>query len=137
MPRLDLGTCRVVSVYGPFASRALVDMSTKDAEKLLGDRLGDLAPSRVVDAIQRDLDAMPSGLSVSALAATALALGFELEHPYNSATSKSMCAKTLIESLDRLRALAPAEREADDLDDLAARRTARLGGSAAEHAGGP
>lgn len=61
-----------------------------------------------------------------------MALARELDDPDNSATSKSMCANSLRDTLDRMRELLPAEEEADALDDLAARRTARLaGGSAA------
>lgn len=88
-------------------------------------------PSKVADATQRDLDTLPGTLAGSALAATALALARELDKPRNSATSKAMCARALSDVLSQLRALAPANREDDGLDDIAARRRARLAGGSA------
>jgi hypothetical protein len=88
---------------------------------------------KVVDAVQRDLAAiakLDKGLARSGLAASALALAKELDNPENSATSKSMCARALTEQLDHLRELAPDEEKGDKLDDLSARRAARLAGSA-------
>lgn len=67
----------------------------------------------------------PSG---SALGAVALALAREVDAAGNSATSKSMCARALVETLDRLRGLVPAEESADGLDELASRRAARVAG---------
>jgi hypothetical protein len=43
----------------------------------------------------------------------------------NSATSKSMCARALSETLEKLEALAPPEQLPDELDDLARRRAER------------
>lgn len=83
----------------------------------------------VVDAVRRDvaeLERRLKGIKDSALAATALALAAEIDDPGNSATSKSMCARALTETLDRLRELAPAEAAGDKLDDLSARREKRL-----------
>ena len=37
-----------------------------------------------------------------------------------------MCAKALLETLDRLRQLAPPVEEVDGIDELRARRAARL-----------
>lgn len=82
----------------------------------------------VVAATRRDLKDLAKRdepLARSALAASALALARELDNP-NSATSKSMCANALRDTLDRLRELAPAEKEQDRLDELADRRTRRL-----------
>jgi hypothetical protein len=64
-------------------------------------------------------------LAASGLAATALALSRELDAPSNSATSKSMCAKALMDALDQLRTLTPAEEDHDKVDDLAKQREAR------------
>lgn len=86
----------------------------------------------VYEAVERDLAKIrrrSEELADSALAATALAMAAEIDAD-NSATSKSMCAARLTETMDRLRELAPAEQEGDYLDDLAARRTARLEGRA-------
>jgi pyruvate/2-oxoglutarate dehydrogenase complex dihydrolipoamide acyltransferase (E2) component len=83
------------------------------------------AEEGVVAAVKRDLADM-GAVGRSALAASALALARELDNPENSATSKSMCAKALIETMDRLRAQAPPKKENDRLDELAARRAARV-----------
>jgi hypothetical protein len=81
-------------------------------------------------AVERDLKGM-GAVADSALAATARALARELDDPGNSATSKSMCARALAETLDRLLALAPPKKEADKLDELNARRAKRRGAAAA------
>lgn len=83
----------------------------------------------VVDAVRRDvaeLERRLKGIKDSALAATALALAAEIDDPGNSATSKSMCARALTETLDRLVELAPVEAAGDQLDDLSLRREKRL-----------
>jgi hypothetical protein len=88
----------------------------------------------VAAAVERDLAEIrrrDSDLADSALAASALTLACELDKPGNSATSKSMCARVLVDTLDRLRELAPPDEENDGLDDLARKRAARLGGRAA------
>ena len=74
---------------------------------------------------------MPPLAARSGLAMAALALAREIDAPTNSATSKSMCARSLLDTLDRLRELTPPAQEADGLDDLARRRLARRAGSAA------
>jgi hypothetical protein len=120
---------QVVSVFGPFSSRALVEMSVKDAEELFPDGLGSAGSSRVVDAVERDLATIRQvvpALADSALAATAISLAYEIEHPYNSATSKSMCAKALMDAMATLRELAPPKQERDDLDEISAARARRL-----------
>lgn len=58
-------------------------------------------------------------------------MAYEIENPFNSATSKSMCAKALLETLDTLRELSPPAEEGDALDELASRRAVRLARSAA------
>lgn len=50
----------------------------------------------------------------------------ELDAMKNSATSKSMCAKALLDTLDRIRELLPEKEEGDELDDLARKRAERL-----------
>ena len=79
----------------------------------------------VLAALERDLRDLPPAVARGPLAATALALAGQIDDPGNSATSKSMCARSLLDTLDQLRALAPPEQEDDSLDDLAARRAAR------------
>jgi hypothetical protein len=83
----------------------------------------------VTEAVERDIKAISrrdKALADSALAALALSLAAELDNQGNSATSKSMCAKTLLDALERLQELAPDEETKDNLDDLSARRAARL-----------
>jgi hypothetical protein len=48
----------------------------------------------------------------------------------NSATSKSMCAKALQDTLRELRELAPAARKEDAIDQLAKQRAKRRSGGA-------
>jgi hypothetical protein len=116
---------RVLSVFGPFASRALVELPVALAEELFDGPPAANGRTSVVDAIERDLAEMPERVRGSALAATAVQLAYELQDPYNSATSKSMCAKSLMEALAALRALAPPKRKADDVDEIADRRAQR------------
>lgn len=88
----------------------------------------------VAAAVARDLAEMAlraPGIDESTLAAAALELARQLDDVGNSATSKSMCARSLIETMDKLRELAPPEEESDALDDLAAKRAARLARRAA------
>jgi hypothetical protein len=85
---------------------------------------------KVATAVRRELRALRArapALADSALAASALVLAQQLDDPGNSATSKASCQRALRETLDRLRDLAPADGNMDPLDDLAARRAARLG----------
>ena len=86
----------------------------------------------VAQAVERDLSRMPDHLATGGLAMSAIALAREIDDPTNSATSKSMCSRSLLDAIDRLRELTPADQEDDGLDDLTQRREARrAGGSAA------
>jgi hypothetical protein len=84
----------------------------------------------VVEAVQADIAALGSRAVGSTLAETALALARELDKPKNSATSKSMCAKAMIDVLRELWSQAPPKREADGVTDLNAERAARRAGVA-------
>jgi hypothetical protein len=79
----------------------------------------------VVEAVNFDLEQLGEDLSKTSLAASALALAAEMDEPGNSATSKSMCAKALLETMDRLRQLAPPKREKTRRDELADKRATR------------
>lgn len=83
----------------------------------------------VVEAVERELARLHKrgavDLADSAMAAAALALALEIDTGGNSATSKSMCAKELRETLSALWAAAPPEEAMDDLDELAQRRASR------------
>lgn len=59
-------------------------------------------------------------------AAVALSLAREMDVSGNSATSKSMCAKALMEAMERLRAMAPPAETKDGVDEIAAKRAARV-----------
>jgi hypothetical protein len=84
----------------------------------------------VVVAVEQELEDLGPVAAGSALAAAALALARELDVP-NSATSKSMCAKALVEVLREVRALAPARKETDGVDELTTRRAERRAAAAA------
>ena len=83
----------------------------------------------VVGGVERDLEELAvrdAGLARSGLAAAALALARELDNSKNSATSRAMCSRALVETLDRLWELAPEAEETDRLDDLSSRRASRI-----------
>jgi hypothetical protein len=82
----------------------------------------------VAKAVQADIAALGALAVGSTLAETALALARELDKPKNSATSKSMCAKAMIDVLRELRSQAPPKQEADGVTDLNAERAARRAG---------
>lgn len=84
----------------------------------------------VETATRSDLAGMPGDLAGSALAASALELARGLDGP-NSLTSKSMAAKAHSELMERLRELAPPVVQEDGLDEISARRRARIAGGTA------
>jgi hypothetical protein len=82
----------------------------------------------VEQGVARDIAAITRrdpDLAEGGLAMAALQLAKELDDPGNSATSKSMCGKTLADTLATLRSLAPPEAKRDSIDDLAAARARR------------
>jgi hypothetical protein len=90
-------------------------------------------PVSVVKALEKDLKEIrrrAPDLADSILVATLYEMARQLDSPKNSATSKSMCAKALLDGLDRLHAQLPVAEEQDAVDDLAARRARRLAGGA-------
>lgn len=95
------------------------------------------ATGDVTAAIVRDLKAIAkvdADLARSGLAASAVALARKIDDPGTSATAVSMCARSLLDTLDRIRDLMPDEEEGDGLDDLTARRAARVARSSASPA---
>jgi hypothetical protein len=78
----------------------------------------------VVAAVERELVSLPSVLREGALAAAAVALAEILDDVHNSATSRSMVAKELRETLASLRALAPPVERKDELSELRSARAA-------------
>lgn len=125
---------RVVSVFGMFNGRVLVEMSDTTAAKLFAGPLEASSRTGLVEAVERDIALIADRsleLAGSGLAASALAMALEIENPFNSATSKSMCATGLRDALAQLRELIPQESEEDALDDLARRRSVRIEGQSA------
>lgn len=125
---------RVVSIFGPFGSKALVEVSIHTARKMIDADV--IAPRAfgVIDAVDREIELLRERsprLADSALAAGLRALAYDLENPYNSLTSKSQATKELREGTDRLRELAPPEVRQDGIDQLADRRAERLAGRSA------
>jgi hypothetical protein len=138
-PSIDLAAqgATIVSVFGPFNSRVLIEMSSEAAQPMFPEPFARSARTHVISAAMREVEALrerDAQLADSALAASAVALAYEIENPYNSATSKSMCARELRDTLDRLRELAPVKRREDSVDvirnDLAERRAKRDAGGA-------
>lgn len=78
----------------------------------------------VVEAVARDLERLGGDVADSALAATALALAAEIDGA-NSATSKSMCARELRETMALLREQAPPAVVADRIDEVKSARERR------------
>lgn len=114
---------------GPFTKLALVLMPLDAATDLVGDSSD--RPAYVLEGVIHDLAAireMDEDLAAGALAGTAIALAFELENPYCSATAKSNCANSLASVLEQLRELVPVKTEGDGLDELTAERQKRLAG---------
>lgn len=72
----------------------------------------------VLEAVERDLAEYPLEVAQSALAASALELARQMDSQ-NSATSKAMCSKALLDTLDRLRELSPPKEKADGVSRLA------------------
>jgi hypothetical protein len=86
----------------------------------------------VADATRRDLEEIAKrdpALARSTLAMSALCLAREMDSSGNSATSKSMCAKTLLDTMARLVELAPPAATKDGIDELKQRRDGRRRGS--------
>jgi hypothetical protein len=79
-----------------------------------------------VQGVEADLKALPSHLARSGLAAVALSLARDLDSMETSATARAACARSLVQVQRELRALAPAVEEVDALDELKARREARV-----------
>lgn len=123
---------RVIGIFGKRGERVLLELPTEFAEQLFPDGLIASGRTDVITGAERDVGEIKKrdkALGESALARAVVALAYEIAHPYNSATSKSMCTRELRESLDRLRELAPEKEEADQLDDLSARRATRIAGA--------
>jgi hypothetical protein len=76
----------------------------------------------VREAVESELESLQAS---GALAATALAMASEIDG-HTSATSKSMCAKVLVDVMARIRAAAPPAEVKDPVDELKQRRQKRV-----------
>lgn len=76
-------------------------------------------------ALVRELRRLPAGVRSGPLAKAALVLARRLDDPETPAQAVAAVARSLNESLERLRALAPARQGPDRLDDLRGRRERR------------
>jgi hypothetical protein len=85
----------------------------------------------VVEAVEREVEALGPKAQASPLAATALAVARRLDDPGTSSTSVSMCAKAMVDVLRELWILVPPREENDDLSRLREEREARLARGAA------
>lgn len=83
-------------------------------------------PGRIETAVQRDLDQMPEHLQGSGLAATALDLAARLDAPGVRPAAAAMVSAQLRATLLELAKLSPPVPQEDGLDELRARRAARL-----------
>jgi hypothetical protein len=81
---------------------------------------------RAVRADVRSLGVLPAGSA--ALVSSAVALGRLVDAEGGSAAGKAACARSLRETMDRLRELAPRAAAADTVDALSRRRSARRSG---------
>ena len=119
----------LVSVFGPKLTRVLVELNRDQAVDLFGDLGVEAWPNGVIDSTRMELELLDQrrpGLASTARAAVAVSLAYELENPFNSATSKANCARELRELMGELMLSLPLEEQADAMDELAARRQARL-----------
>lgn len=120
---------RVLSVFGPFGHKTLIELPTDVAQEMFPDGLAVSGRTDVVAATEREIAAIrtrDAALAEGAIAASAVAMAYQMQNPYNSATSVSMCAGKLHDAITTLRELAPpAEKESDGIDDLTAKREER------------
>lgn len=127
--KTDRPEARVISVFAN-GLRVLVEMHADRArEEFGGLSLAKAGRSDVVDATEKqlaDIRERDPKVGDSALAAAALRMAYELDHPYNSATAKANCVNELHKAMDRLLELAPTgEGKKGKVDELKARRRAK------------
>lgn len=133
-PPTELADGTSAFVVSVFKNRALVEVPRTTAEELFGEALGDHGRVQTIDAVERDIAEIAKRdpeLAKSGLAAAALRMAYELENPWNSATSKAQCAKSMRELIEVLLERAPEAPTKDGVDALSADRESRLKGGAA------
>lgn len=124
----ELGA-RVLAVAGAFGATVVIAVPANVAEHWFPIGLAQSGRTEPVEAVEKDLEALAERspeLAGSGEAATALQMALELVNPYNSATSKSMCAGKLLDALNVLRGLAPPEEKKGALHAIRGGRADRL-----------
>jgi hypothetical protein len=119
---------QVVSVFHN-GLYVLVEMHVDRLEEIFGELpIADAAGTETIDATRAELEDIRRRnpkVADSALAAAAMRMAYELDHPHNSATAKSYCVKELRQTMDRLLELAPpGEKGGSRLDELRKKREA-------------
>ena len=79
----------------------------------------------VEKACRHYLTGLPPDVAASPLAMSALVLARIMDDDSTAATAHALCHKAFSDSLDKLRALAPAEVKEAKVDELKSRRAAR------------
>lgn len=79
----------------------------------------------VFEAVRRDVEALGEIRGAAAHVASALALARQIDSADVSAAAKASCARSLRETMDALRELAPKGGRVDGVDELNARRSQR------------
>lgn len=128
-----MSEARIISVFGAFNNRALVEMSADDAMELVGRDEIDVPRARSITAAELEVERireLDPALADSLMAAAIVSLAYELDNPYNSATSKANCVGELRQTMNRLHELMPESQEQDVVDELREQRDKRRAGSA-------
>jgi hypothetical protein len=112
-------------VSDPLALRASGDLTEDEAVEAALARLHEAGVGPVAAATLMELAALGVDPRLSTLGAMAMELARQMDSR-NSATAKSMCAGRLQDAMDRLMELNPPAAEATPLDEINARREARL-----------
>ncbi len=133
--REDRPEARVLSVFGN-GLRVLVEMHVDRArDEFGGVPLAEAGRTEVVDATEQELAVIRKespAVANSALAAAALRMAFEIDHPFNSATARANCVNELHKVMDKLHEQADKEGKApagSKVDELRARRAKRRAAS--------
>jgi hypothetical protein len=125
-PDLFKHGARVLKVH---QDRTVIEVSTDLAGFLFRGPLAESSETSVATAVEEDLEQIrkrDAKVAASAVAASALQMGRELDDPYNSASAKAQCARALQAHLDRLLELSPpGQEEEGKLHELKSRREAR------------
>lgn len=117
---------RVLRVHG---ERVVISAPRDLAEYLFQAPLSLSASSSSIEAAERDVDKIRErdpAIGESVIAATVVRMAYEVDNPFNSATSKAQCAKELRQAFESLLEQSPAPPEEEgDLERIRRARSAR------------